>query len=190
MKVKEEYAWVLDYLPYGSPDDSRPVYKKRPVVHAIGEKKFVLIEAVPKSDKVPEVHKRTYIGEGPREEIDHVKRQLRYDELTHGAKIELPHVLEEIVKKGERRFLDIYNKSYPISTKMHMLELLPGIGKKTMWAILGERKKGDFSSFDDLSARIKISHPEKIIARRIEEELKDEHIKYNLFTQALRDDTR
>lgn len=179
----EEYAWVLDYLPYGYPDDKRPVYQKKAIVQAIGEKKFALIEAIPKPEKSPQTHERHYIGEGERDVIDHIKRHLRYDELTHGAKIELPYVIEKIVKESEKDFLDVYNKSYAITTRLHMLELLPGIGKKTMWAVLDERKKGDFESFEDLMERVKgMHHPEKLIVKRIEEELQDDHIKYRIFT--------
>ncbi|MBU2617944.1 MAG: DUF655 domain-containing protein, partial [Euryarchaeota archaeon] len=74
---KEDYVWVLDYLPYGHPDDPRPVYQKKPIVHGVGESHFVLLESIPKEGIVPEVHKKVYIGEGDREEIDHVKRRLR-----------------------------------------------------------------------------------------------------------------
>lgn len=182
-REKEEYAWVLDYLPYGYPDDKRPVYQKKSVVQTVGEKKFSLIEAIPKESKVAQAQERLYIGDGERDVIDHVKRHLKYDELTHGAKVELPYVLEKIVKEKETDFLEVYNKSYAITTRLHMLELLPGIGKKTMWAVLDERKKGDFQSFENLMERVKgMHHPEKLIAKRVEEELQDDHIKYRIFT--------
>ena len=64
-----------------------------------------------------------------------------------------------------------------------MLHLLPGIGKKLMWEILEEREKAPFTSFADISERIKaIPHPEKMILNRIMEELEDPHVKYHLFT--------
>ena len=63
-----------------------------------------------------------------------------------------------------------------------MLELLPGLGKKTMWAILDERKKGPFASFADIAARIPtFKHPEKVVAKRIESELSDPTQKYRIF---------
>jgi putative nucleotide binding protein len=63
-----------------------------------------------------------------------------------------------------------------------MLELLPGLGKKTMWAILEERKKAPFQSFEDLLKRLpSVHHPEKLVARRIELELSDPNQKYHLF---------
>jgi putative nucleotide binding protein len=181
-KEREVYAHVLDYLPYGHPDDPRPVYQKKALVQAIGENKFILMELSPKKGKIPKVHDRVYIGEGEREEIDHVNRRLKYNELTPTAKIEISYMLEKIVKQKEERFVQTYNEAGPITTRLHTLDLLPGIGKRLMWAILEERKKGTFTSFDDLTKRVKgLHHPEKIIAKRIEGELKEEHTKYKLF---------
>ncbi|MHC1574003.1 MAG: DUF655 domain-containing protein [Candidatus Syntropharchaeales archaeon] len=182
-KEREEYVRVLDFLPYGRIDDDRPAYQKEPLIQAIGEKSFVLMEITPKKGKVPMIHERLYTGEKTRDVVDHVNCRLRYNELTHAAQAELPHVLTEIVKDNEARFLEIYNKSYSITTRLHILDLFPGIGRKFVNMILKERKKGDFTSFDDLKNRVKgLYHPERIIANRIEEELKDDTIKYRLFT--------
>ena len=181
-KKRETHAQVLDYLPYGHPDDSRPVYQKKPLVQAIGEDKFILMELSPKKDKIPAAYDRVYIGEGEREVIDHVTKRLKYKELTPTAKIELPHVLERIVKEDEKRFIHAFNEAKPITTRLNTLDLLPGIGKKLMWAILEERKRGPFSDFEDLTKRVKgLHHPEKIIAKRIEDELREDNIKYKIF---------
>ena len=49
--------------------------------------------------------------------------------------------------------------------------------------MIDERKKGDFKSFQDIRERIPSLHdPAKVIAHRIEVELKDDFIKYRLFT--------
>ncbi len=181
---KEEYALVLDYLPYGHPDDSRPVYQKKPIVHSVGEDHFVLLELIPKESVVPQTQERVYVGEGDRKEIDHVKRRLKYNELTHGARIELPYVLEKRVIDDEERFVDFFNEAQPLTTRLHQLELLTGIGKKLMWTLIDERKKGKFTSFKDLRDRVKgLHHPEKLIVHRIIEELRDEHIKYRIFVR-------
>jgi putative nucleotide binding protein len=182
-KKRETYARVLDYLPYGHPDDSRPVYQKKPLVQAVGTDAFVLMELSPKRDKIPVVYEQVYIGEGEREVIDHVIKRLRYKELTPTAKVELSFLLEKLVKEDEKRFIRAFNEAKPITTRLHTLDLLPGIGKKLMWAILEERKKGAFSDFEDLMKRVKgLHHPEKIIAKRIEEEIMDEDVKYKIFT--------
>ncbi|MBP1908722.1 DUF655 domain-containing protein [Methanolobus bombayensis] len=180
---KEEYAWILDYLPYGSTDDKRPSYQKKPLVQAVGEKRFVLMELVPKEGKVPDIQSRVYIGDGDRDIIDHVKHRITYNDLSHGAQLELPFILETTVKHHEERFVQFFNDAHPITNRLHMLELLPGIGKKLMWAIIDERKKGPFTSLAELHKRVGGVHsPEKILVNRIIEELKDENIKYRLFT--------
>lgn len=181
---REQYVRVLDYLPHGHPDDPLPVYKKRPIVHAVGEDNFTLLELIPREGYVPQSYDRLYVGEEERCEIDHVKRRVSYKELTHGAKVELPYALEMIVKEQEQRFVNFFNEAQPITTRLHTIALLPGIGKKLMWQILSERKKKPFESFEDISHRIKgLYHPEKVIAKRIEEELKDEHAKYKFFAK-------
>jgi putative nucleotide binding protein len=180
---KEEFAYILDYLPYGRTDDNRPMYQKKPLAQGIGEKHFVLIEMMTKENAFPNSHDRVYIGEGDRHVIDHVKRRIIFSELTNSAQMELPSVIEKIILSDEKRFLNFFNDAYPITTRLHMLELLPGIGKKLMWAIIEERKKGKFENIAQLVSRVKGLHtPEKLLMNRILEELKDENIKYRVFT--------
>lgn len=180
---KEDIAYILDYLPYGRSDDSRPMYQKKPLAQGVGEKHFVLMEMATKENAAPKSQDKVYIGERDRPVIDHVKRRITFNELTHGAQMELPLVIEKIVLSNESRFLSFFNDAYPITTRLHMLELLPGIGKKLMWGIIEEKKKGKFSSFKDLVEKVKGLHsPEKLIAHRVLEELKDENIKYRIFT--------
>ncbi len=180
---KEDIAYILDYLPYGRSDDSRPMYQKKPLAHGVGEKHFVLMEMAPKENVAPKSQDKVYIGEGDRPVIDHVKRRITFNELSHGAQMELPSVIEKIVLTNESRFLSFFNDAYPITTRLHMLELLPGIGKKLMWGVIEEKKKGKFASFKELVERVKGLHaPEKLIAHRVLDELKDENIKYRIFT--------
>jgi putative nucleotide binding protein len=179
---REEVARVLDYLPYGRAPDARS-YQKQPLVQAVGETNFVLIEMTPKEGVVPAAGTRVYIGSGERDMIDHVNRRIDYSELSNSAKLELPFEIQRIVLENESRFIRFFNEAGPITTRMHALELLPGIGKKLMWAVLNERKKGPFKNFADLMERVKGLHgPEKLIAKRVEDELMDDRIKYRVFT--------
>ena len=188
---KEDYAWVLDYLPYGSNTDKRPAYQKKPLVQAIGDKHFALMELVPKEGASPEIQSKVYVGDGDRDVIDHVKHRVHFDDLSHGAQLELPFVLEICVKDQEEKFVKFFNDVHPITTRLHMLELLPGIGKKLMWAIIDERKKGEFKDLQNLHDRVGGVHiPQKIIVNRILEGLKDENIKYRLFTTAMQHQKR
>jgi putative nucleotide binding protein len=180
---REEYVWVLDYLPYGKLVDGTSVFQKKPLVQAVGDKKFTLMELVPKNGVIPNIQSKIYIGPGDRNEIDHVKQRISYTDLTTGANLEMPFILEACVRNQEERFVKFFNDAHSITTRLHMLELLPGIGKKLMWSMIDERKKGDFKSFQDIRERIPSLHdPAKVIAHRIEVELKDDFIKYRLFT--------
>lgn len=179
---REEVARVLDYLPYGRAPDSRS-YQKQPLVQGVGEANFVLMEMTPKAGAVPTAGTRIYIGSGERDVIDHVNRRIDYADLSNSAKLELSFEIQKIVLDNEARFIRFFNEAGPLTTRMHALELLPGIGKKLMWAVLNERKKGPFKSFQDLMDRVKgLHYPEKLIAKRVEDELMDDRIKYRVFT--------
>ncbi len=185
----EEYAIILDYLPLGRPDDERPLYKREPIAFAIGEKFFTLMELVPKKDVELKTHERVYIGKEKRDKIEYIKRRVSYSELSAAAKTELPYVIEKIVERNEEKFVEFFNKAQPITTRLHSLELLPGVGKKLMWEILEEREKKPFSSFKDIEERVKtIPDPKKLIVKRILIELEESEAKvgkgkYKLFVQ-------
>ena len=147
----EDYAYILDYLPQGHPDNKR--FKREPIAFGIGETGFKILELIPKSNEILEIGERLYIGKDMvlRKKIMHVKRRISYDEMTTTAQKEVGYIIREIVKNNEDRFVNFYNEAHAISTRFHMLELLPGLGKKTMWAIVEARKKAPFTSFEDLS---------------------------------------
>ena len=180
---REEIAWVLDYLPYGRVSDSMGRFQKRPLIQGVGERDFVLMEMTPKEGAVPEIGVRVFLVGKDRPIVERVNRRIGYEELSQGARVELPYAIQKIVLEKEAYYLRFFNEAGPLTTRMHALELLPGIGKKLMWAILNERKKGPFKSFEDLSERVKgIYNPEKLLAKRIEDEIADDRIKYRIFT--------
>ena len=180
---KEVNAIVLDVLMKGHLDDPRPQFKREPIVQAMGLEQFKLLELVPKLTAIIDLHEKVYIGDAEREKVERVKRRIGYADLTPTAKGELPFIIEKIVKEREPEYVTFFNKSISITPKLHMLHLLPGIGKKLMWEILETRARKPFESFADLSLRIKsIPHPEKMIQARIIEELQDKDVKYHLFT--------
>ena len=91
--------------------------------------------------------------------------------------------MKETVKKEEKKFVDFFNNAQPLSTRMHQLELLPGLGKKHMWGIIEERKGKPFESFDDIKKRVKLMpDPEKIIIKRITLELQGKE-KHRIFVE-------
>jgi putative nucleotide binding protein len=171
-RVYEDYAYVLEYLPYGHPLDSRPTYQRESLVQVVGDEHLTLLECVPKPGSAFQPREHVYIGKEARTKVAHIRRRITYEDLTVNARAELPFVLDEVVKAKEPRFIAFLNEAGPLNVRMHQLELLPGVGKKTMWMLLEERKKGPFQSFEDISKRVKISNPRKIIADRILEELR------------------
>ena len=182
-KTREEYAIVLDFLPNGYPFDTRPGYMKTPIVQAIGKTHFVLLELVPKKEVSLQPHAEVYIGEGKREQIHHINGRLPAQKLTATAKAELQFVLANIVKANEPRFIQFFNAAQPLSTRMHSIELLPGMGKKRMWEMLEARDQKPFESFQDMRQRLKLlPDPEKTIEKRIELELSEPQ-KHYLFVE-------
>jgi putative nucleotide binding protein len=182
--IKEQYAYILDFLPTGHAEDTRPIHLRKPIAQALGADYFILLELSVKDGVRVEIESKVYVGKGERDVVKHVEKRLTYDELTPSAKIELPYMIEKLVKESEAKYVDFFNNAQPITTRLHMLELLPGIGKKMMWAMIDEHKKGKFKNFADIEARIKgLHHPEKLIAKRIEQEIQDEQLKYRMFAR-------
>jgi putative nucleotide binding protein len=173
-------AVVLDYLPRGRSDDDRPQYKKQPVAYALDEEAFTLSELVLEGDA------DVSIGDRITEETAGIvsKRPAGYDDLSGGAQSELEYAVDEIVERDEQRFVDFYNEAQPITLRLHQLNLLPGIGKKLRNNVLDERKRGPFSSFEDLEARISGLHnPREVLVERIIEEIRDDDLKYRTFVE-------
>src|SRR2546428_447848 len=137
----EDYARILDYLPQGHPDQSK--FHREPLAYALGVDEFKLFELVPKEGAALGIGQRVYIGKeiDQRTEVLHVKRRVGHEELTTAAQKELPFVIQETVKEKEAKVVDFFNRAQAITTRLHMLELLPGLGKKTMCARLQEREK-------------------------------------------------
>jgi len=171
-KTKEENAIVLDFLPNGYPFDERPMYMKTPIVQALGKEHFVLLELVPKKGIHLQPYEEVYIGEGKRDKVHHIVGKLHLNKLTRTASSELEYAVKDIVEKNEKKFIDFFNSARPLSTRMHQIELLPGVGKKHMWEIINSREEKPFENFNDIKKRVKLMpDPEKIIVKRIIEEL-------------------
>lgn len=182
-KKYEDYAYVLDFMQFGRSSLERPRHVAVPTVQVIGESYFTLLEAELKPGATVEPQERIYIGRDRREKVNRIVSRINYDGLTATAKAEILPVLEQLIQINEGRFVDFFNKAQPVTPRMHALELLPGIGKKSMWQVVDQREKQPFESFRDIGKRTNVSDPGKIIARRILEEL-SEDAKYRLFSRA------
>jgi len=183
-RLYEEYAYVLDFLQFGRPAPDKPRHLALPTVQVIGETYFTLLEAEVRSGTQASLHERVYIGKDRREKINRIIGRIGYSDLTANAKAELLSVLEELIGNQEQRFVAFFNNSQAITPRMHALELLPGIGKKSMWQIINARERKPFTSFKDIQERSSVGDPIKVIAKRILDELSGGE-KYRIFSRAL-----
>lgn len=175
----EDFAWVVEYLPLGHAD----AIKREPVVQLLGTRFFTLLEATIKPDASIIIGQKVCVGKEGREEVEHIKGRIRYDDLTSGAREFLPNIVKKAVNEREADFVGFLNNAKPISIRVHTLDLLPGIGKKTMESILSEREKNPFENFEDLRKRVSsLSDPVGIFSLRILNELEGKE-KYFLFTK-------
>jgi len=176
---KEEYAVVLDFLPYGYPLEG----KTTPVAQAIGIKNLTLLHLVPRKGISLQVNEKVYIGEGKRDRVYYILGRVPKQKLTETAKRQLEEFIKKVVTEREGEFIEFFNKAEAVNTRIHQIELLPGFGKKHMHDILSEREKKPFKDFEDIKKRIpNIPDPRKSIEKRIWQELTQEE-KYNLFTR-------
>jgi len=183
-RLYEEYAYVLDFLQFGRPGTDKPRHLALPTVQVIGETYFTLLEAEIRVGTQANLHERVYIGKERREKINRIIGRISYNDLTANAKAELLPVLEDLIANQEQRFVSFFNNSQAITPRMHPLELLPGIGKKSMWQIINAREKKPFISFKDVHERTNVGDPVKVVAKRILDELAGEE-KYRVFSRAL-----
>ena len=184
VRTKEETAIVLDFLPNGYSYDGRPLYMKTPIAQAIGKEHFVLLELVPKKGIHLQPFEEVYIGDGKRDKIHHIVGKMAMAKLTATAKSELEFVIKDIIKKNEKKFVEFFNRAQPLSTRMHQLELLPGLGKKHMWQIIEARQEKPFEGFSDLKNRVNLMpDPEKAVNKRILQELEGTE-KHKIFVEA------
>jgi putative nucleotide binding protein len=178
MHEKEEKAIILDFLPHGYPLEGRML----PVAQAIGASNFVLLQLVPRHGITLQLKEEVYIGEGKRDKIHYILGRLPKQKLTETAKMQLEEYIQKTVAEREEHFVKFFNESQPVNTRLHQLELLPGFGKKHTQAIVEERKKKPFASFEDIKERVKnIPDPKKAIEKRLTQELQEDE-KYLLFS--------
>ncbi|MFC7226919.1 DUF655 domain-containing protein [Salinirubellus salinus] len=175
-------AVVLDVLPNGRPQEGRARFDNDPIAYALGVEPFRLLELVLDPDVKVTIGDR--VAFDPADEAVRRSRNVDFDDLSGAARSELQYAVEEVVEEDERRFVDFFNEAQAITTRLHALNLLPGIGKKLRNDILDERKRGPFESFEDLDERISGLHrPKEVLVERIMEELREEDLKYRIFAR-------
>ena len=177
-------AVIVDYLPHGRPDDTRPQYQKAALAYALETESFDLLELTLTEDADVNIVDRIPIDEAANDAVIEDVADIEYDDLSNSGVSELEYAIEAIIDADEQRFVDFYNDAQPISLRLHQLTLLPGIGKKLRNKIIDKRKRQPFESFADLADRVGGLHnPKEVIAERIMDELRDEDLKYKIFVR-------
>jgi len=179
----EEYAWTLAFLSEGSPTDPNPFSQREPVIQAVGESWFTLLELTPRRGVDVKPIMRIGIGKDNRSVITRIKRRIGFEDLSPTSELVLEDCISEIVGNQEFRFVNWFNKASLVTSRMHAFKLLPGIGTTHLDNLLFERNRVNFTSFEDISKRTKVSDPKKLIVARIIKELTSTEEKYRLFTR-------
>ncbi|HVY01364.1 MAG TPA: DUF655 domain-containing protein [Candidatus Nanoarchaeia archaeon] len=177
MTEKEDFAIILDYLPYGYPMGG----KMNPIAQAIGEKTLAILELIPRKGVALTQKEKVYIGPDKRDKIYYIAGRLPRDKLTEAAKIQLQDFIQSVVAEQEKKYIDFFNNAQAINTRLHQLELLPGFGKKHTQELIEVRKQKAFESFADMKERLpSLPDPKKAIEKRLMEELLERQ-RFNLF---------
>jgi len=179
MIEKDDYAVILDYLPYGYPMGGKPI----PIAQAIGEKTLILLELVPRRGISLSQKEKVYIGPEKRDKIHYIGGRLSFDKITETARIQLHEFIAEKVAEHEEKYVDFFNNAQAINTRLHQIELLPGLGQKHTQEIIKIREEKPFASFEDMRKRIgNIPDPRRAIERRIFEEVSQKQ-RFHLFVK-------
>ena len=180
LRKYEEYAYVLDCKPRAKSTTVRG--RTGIIVVALGEERLTLLEILGIENSTFDVGERIYIGKEGRTKVQSVLGKMDYVKISGSAKDEIPTVVESIVTKNEAKFVDYINNAQPLTPRIHALELIPGIGKTYLNAIIQEREKVSFESFVDIEKRVGLKEPIKHMSQRIIEEISGE-TRMNLFVK-------
>ena len=180
LRKYEEYAYVLDFKSRSKSTTVRG--RTGIIVIAIGEERLTLLEILGIENSTFDIGERIYIGKEGRTKVQSVLGKMDPKKISESIKNEIPIIIESIVTKNEKKFVDYINNAQPLTPRIHALELIPGIGKTYLNAIIKEREKGPFESFNDIEKRVGLKEPTKHLSQRIIEEISGE-ARMNLFVK-------
>ena len=180
LRKYEEHAYVLDFKSRGKSITVRG--RTGVIVNAIGEERLALLEILGVENSTFDVGERIYIGKEGRTKVKSVLGKIDYTKMSILTQNEIPRIIELIVTKNEKRFVDYLNNAQPITPRIHALELIPGIGKTYMNVLIQEREKKLFESYSDIEKRTGFKEPIKHLSQRILEEISGK-TRMNLFAK-------
>ena len=126
--------------------------------------------------------------------IDHSKREVVQDilgfarirDLSNGASIELPIVIQQIIEDSPEVFVQQFiNRAGNLSLKMHAFELLSGVGSKKALEMVASRGRVGWESFAQLNEDCGINAAE-LLAKRFVSEIEDRSLEPRLIDLLLR----
>ena len=165
----EEFARVIGVNRRGRAVTSRG--RDGIIVTAIGENRFTLLEMIGAEGATFETGERICVDREQETKVSLVLGKIRYERLPEQARSQVPATIEQIVDEYEDRFVGYYNKAEHLTTRVHALEQFPGIGRTYTKAILEERARRKFDSFEDIAERVGLDDPRWCIVQRIVEEV-------------------
>lgn len=171
---------VLDFYPQGKTFSRKRSEDYNPLAVIVTTKFFQFFDIIFTRGASCMVKERLLISPRNKKILD--VQQIQYNQLSSSALDILPSILNEAISASESRYITFLNQAHPLTTQMHQLQLLPGIGHKRLWVILEKRKKAPFKSFEDFSEKTGISDPISMFSNRILIELETSP-KYRLFTK-------
>lgn len=157
--------------------------KEGHIVTVIGEEMLTLLEVLGSAGSEFLNGERLSINKDKRTKISSVLGRIPYDRLTDAAKSNIRGVISVIVENNERRFVAYLNNAGPISSRVHALELIPGIGKTYMNSMIDERERKKFASYEDLQERVGLSNPVEHITDRILYEISGQSRRVYMFVK-------
>ena len=173
-------VFVLDFYPQGKSLSRKYADDFNPLAVVITADYFQFFDVILKRGENVSVGDSITISSSKAKEFK--IKKIGYNQLSDSAVNFLPEIVQEMVKISEARFIRFLNHARPLTSQMHQLQLIPGIGNKRLWQILEARKKSPFQTFDDFKDRTGISDPILAFTNRIINEINEEE-KYLLFTE-------
>jgi putative nucleotide binding protein len=169
---------VLDYYPQGKSLSRKSAEAFNPLAVVISINRLQFFDIILSRGKNVQAG-QTLDTSTLKPDINRINK-IGFNELSDSAVKILPEIIKKIVMISESRFINFLNQARPLTTQMHQLQLLPGIGNKRLWQIIEARRKTPFKNLDDFTERTGISDPIGLFSNRILQEIQGEE-KYQLF---------
>jgi len=176
-------VYVLDILEHGKVISEDQKWIHKPLIQAIETPGFNLFEMEYNRDKNIQLQEKITIQKGSDSKVGKVIHRLTFNKLTQTSKDLIQNTIELHVKDQEQLYVNFLNNAGPITKKRHSLNLIPGIGEKSMWDILKAREIKKFESFEDFEKRTGIKDIAVLISKRILNEIIDDQAKHYLFVK-------